>query len=185
MSTQEISIYFDRIYNETYKKTAVYVTSRCGNPADITDILQEVYAELYWVLSAKGQSYIQMPEAFVMQLAKNKVYRHYSLLERAKNIFPGLDKPDVPNGENHENQWEDTHAAELNDLIADRILLEQIARFVKTKPMDVQKIFYLYFGLEQTSAQIATALHLKESTVKSKIHRTVHEVRTLYRKVGE
>lgn len=182
---QQATEFFDEIYEKTYKRTAVYVTAHSGDPGDISDILQETYAELYRVLSVKGGSYIRQPEAFVMQLAKTKVYRHYTVLEKAKKIISPSPKKESPEDGDQMNQWEDPHTVVLDDLVADRMLLEQISRFVKTKPIDVQKIFYLYFGLEQTSMQIADALHLKESTVKSKIHRTVHEIRTLYRKVGD
>jgi DNA-directed RNA polymerase specialized sigma24 family protein len=161
------------------------VTSRCGNPWDISDILQEIYGEFYRVLLKKGIAYIREPEAFVMQLTKSKVFRHYSLSEKWKNTFPMKVKEQftVPmEPEADPNQYE---LIEMDDLVANRILLRQISDFIKTKPADIQKIFYLHYGLEKTSAQIAVALHLNETTVKSKIHRTVHQVRALYGKVGK
>jgi RNA polymerase sigma factor (sigma-70 family) len=185
VGSQELDISFDQIYNQTYKKALHYVTARCGNPSDITDILQEIYAELYRVLVRRGMSYIQQPEAFVMQLAKSKVYRYYTISEKIKNMLPfstvGWNRED---GSTDVLQVADEDF-ELNDMVADRILLRQIADFVKSKPEDVQRIFYLYYVLEQPSAQIALDLQINESTVKSKIHRTVHEVRTLYGKVGK
>lgn len=185
MGSQEIDTTFDQIYSQTYKRILYYVTARCGNPADIADILQEIYAELYRVLVRRGTSYIHQPEAFVMQLAKSKVYRHYSFSEKIKNILP---YPTI--GWNREDGSTEgipvaDEADELEDLVADRILLRKIADFIKTKPDDVQRIFYMYYVLEKSSAQIALDLRLNESTVKSKIHRTVHEVRTLYGKAGK
>lgn len=185
MGSHEIDSTFDQIYNQTYKKALHYVTARCGNSGDISDILQEIYAELYRVLVKLGTSYIKQPEAFIMQLAKSKVYRYYTLSEKIKNFLPFSAV-----GWNREEESADVVQVadedfELDDMVADRILLKQIADFVKSKPDDVQRIFYLYYVLEQSSAQIALDLHLNESTVKSKIHRTVHEVRTLYGKVGK
>jgi RNA polymerase sigma factor (sigma-70 family) len=185
VGNQERDTTFDQIYNQTYNKALHYVTARCGNPGDISDILQEIYAELYRVLVKRGTSYIHQPEAFVMQLAKSKVYRHYSFTEKIKNILPFSSF-----GWNQEEESAmDIPAAseepELDDLVADRILLRKIADYIKTKPDDVQKIFYMYYVLEQSSAQIALTLHLNESTIKSKIHRTVREVRNLYGKGGE
>ncbi len=185
MGSQELESTFDQIYNQTYKKILYYVTARCGNPSDISDILQEVYAELYRVLVRRGTSYIHMPEAFVMQLAKSKVYRYYSISEKIKTILP-FSTMDWKRGEDVAKVIDAADGEpELDDIVADRILLKQIADFIKTKPDDVQRIFYLYYVLEQSSAQIALDLHLNESTVKSKIHRTVREVRTLYGKVGK
>jgi RNA polymerase sigma-70 factor (ECF subfamily) len=185
VGSQELDTTFDQIYNKTYKRILHFVTARCGNPSDIADILQETYAELYRVLVRWGTDYIQNPEAFVMQLAKSKVYRYYSFSEKIKNILPFSTM-----GWNREEGTTEVIPAmdevpELNDLVANRILLKEIADFIRTKPGDIQRIFYLYYVLEQSSAQIALDLHLNESTVKSKIHRTVHEVRTLYGKVGK
>jgi RNA polymerase sigma-70 factor (ECF subfamily) len=185
VGSQDLESTFDQIYNQTYKKILHYVTARCGNPSDISDILQEIYAELYRVLVRRGTSYINLPEAFVMQLAKSKVYRHYSIGEKIKNILP-FSTMDWKQVEGVTEVIEPVdEEPELDDIVADRILLRQIADFIKTKPDDVQRIFYLYYVLEQSSVQIALDLHLNESTVKSKIHRTVHEVRTLYGKVGK
>jgi RNA polymerase sigma factor (sigma-70 family) len=185
VGSTECNTMFDQIYNQTYNKTLHYVTARCGNPGDISDIVQEIYAELYRVLINKGTSYIKTPEAFVMQLTKSKVFKHYTINEKIKNIFPFS----ALEGNREEGISESFLVANyeqaLDDLVADRILLRQIADFIKTKPKDVQRIFYLYYELEQSTSQIALDLHLHESTVKSKIHRTVHEVRNLYGKVGK
>jgi len=185
VGSQELDSTFDQIYNQTYKKTLHYVTARCGNPGDIADILQEIYAELYRVLVKRGTSYIQLPDAFIMQLAKSKVYRYYTLNEKIKNIFPFSTHSWNREEEDTEVITAADATSDLNDLVGDRILLKEIADYIKTKSKDVQRIFYLYYVLEQSSAQIALDLHLNESTVKSKIHRTVHEVRTLYGKVGK
>ena len=39
--------YFNDIYNKTYKKLLLYVLKRCSNIEDVSDILQETYAEIY------------------------------------------------------------------------------------------------------------------------------------------
>lgn len=184
MGNQECDSIFDRIYNLTYKNTLRFVTARCGDPNDISDILQEVYAELYRVLLTRGTSYILQPEAFVMQLARSKVYRHYTIREKIKNIFPASSIRHSDSEDAMDTSYETAEEGVLEELVSDRILLRDIAEFIKTKPGDVQKIFYLYYVLEQSSSQIAHDLHLHESTVKSKIHRTVREVRALYGKVG-
>jgi RNA polymerase sigma-70 factor, ECF subfamily len=175
---------FDQMYEQTYKKTLHYVAARCGGACDIADIMQEVYAELYSVLLSRGTSYIKQPEAFVMQLAKSKVYRHYSMREKIRNFFPVAQVVKTNEDCGADEFFISLENGDIDDLIADRILLQNIAAFIKTKPSDVQKIFYLYFAMELTTAQIAHEMRLNESTVKSKIHRTVHEVRALYGKVG-
>lgn len=176
---------FDLIYGQTYNKALHYITARCGNAADIADIMQEVYAELYKVLVSRGVSYIREPEAFVMQLAKSKVYRHYTLLEKIRTFFPVAHPAADDDSMDVDDNIGSLQEGLIDDLVADRILLRDIANYLKTRPSDVQKVFYLHYVLEQTTAEIAHSLHLNESTVKSKIHRTVREVRTLYGKVGK
>lgn len=39
--------YFNEIYDKTYKKILLYVLKRCSNIEDVSDILQETYAEIY------------------------------------------------------------------------------------------------------------------------------------------
>jgi RNA polymerase sigma-70 factor (ECF subfamily) len=185
VGSQQYEASFDKIYHLTYKKALRYITAKCGDPGDISDILQEAYAELYRVLQSKGDSYIQNPEAFVMQLVKSKVYKYYSLRDKLRNILPiqGTSRDDGENDCCDSGLLEGD--ADVETLVEDRLLLREISDFLKTKSHDVQRIFYLYYVLELPSAQIAADLNLKESTVKSKIHRTVHEVRALYGKAGE
>lgn len=185
MGNSQCDSTFDLIYGQTYNKTLHYITARCGDAGDIADIMQEVYAELYRVLVSRGVTYIREPEAFVMQLAKSKVYRHYSMREKIKSFFPASQPAGFDESAGNDENFAVSQERTLDDLIADRILLQHIANFIKTKPTDVQKIFYLHYALEQTTSQIAQALHMNESTVKSKIHRTIHEVRALYGKVGK
>lgn len=72
MVDQNITTFFDRIYDETYNKVFGYVTAKCGNTNDIADILQETYTEVYSVLIKKGQTYVHNYEAFVLKVAKQK-----------------------------------------------------------------------------------------------------------------
>ena len=79
---------FNEIYDQTYDKVLRYVISKCGNTNDIADIVQETYLELYQTIVKRGAAYIKNPGAFVLQLAKAKVYKHYSLMEKLKRILP-------------------------------------------------------------------------------------------------
>ena len=69
---------FNDIYDSTTRKVLVYITAKCSSPADIHDIFQETYMELYSILVKKGPDSIQNSEAFVMKLAKQKLSRYYS-----------------------------------------------------------------------------------------------------------
>lgn len=43
--------------------------------------------------------------------------------------------------------------------------------------MDIRKIFYLYYSLELTIAEIAVELEMTESNIKNKLYRTLAELR--------
>lgn len=184
MSEQETMGAFDRIYDGTYKKTLLYVASKCGDPGDIADILQETYGELFKVLSDKGTSYVREPEAFVFRLARTRIARHYSLIERIGFIQPFsalLPREGADDGE--PASWEES-GTDLADLAGDRILLRQIAAHLRTKPRETRRMFYLHYALEQTTAEISRTMKIPEPAVKSRIRRTVLEIRKIYGKVG-
>ena len=65
---------FDEIYNATHKLTLTFITAKCDRTADIGDIFQETYMELYRVLQKRGPSYIANDRAFVLRLAKLMIW---------------------------------------------------------------------------------------------------------------
>lgn len=178
-----ITTAFNEIYRTTYKIALAYVMKKCGNAEDIADILQETYAEIYIVLVRKGPDYLQNTAAFVLQVAKTKIHRHYSLTEKLKSIVP----ISFRNDDGEEIDISDLEQTDLSveDRWIDHLLVEDIARCVASKPGEVQKVFYSYFFLDMSIRQIASALAIKESTVKNRIYRTVKEIRKLYGKDGD
>jgi RNA polymerase sigma-70 factor, ECF subfamily len=182
MVDQTATTFFNRIYDETYKRSLWYVTKKCSHAEDIADILQEVYTEVYSVIAKKGIEYVKNPEAFVMQVTKAKVYKHYSLSERLANLIPLFVKRE------DDEEFNVTDYELSNDSIEEHLinslLLDDVAKFISAKPNDVQKVFYMFYFLELTIPQIAHDLSMKESNVKSKIYRTVREVRKMYGKDG-
>ena len=70
--------FFEQLYEDTYASAVLFVTRRCGDPAQIPDILQETYAEVYRVLLRKGRAYFKNPQALVLHIAKTRLHRYYS-----------------------------------------------------------------------------------------------------------
>lgn len=168
---------FNKIYEDTFKKTLLYVTKRCRYTADIGDILQEVYTEVYSVLVKKGTSYVGNPEAFVIRVAKTKLYRYYSVLDKLRLMLPmasGQEEADVDIVEGYLAEYS------LENVIVNKGLIDEIGSHIAAKPDDVRRIFYLFYYLDLTIPDIAKALRIKESAVKNKLYRTVKEVRKLY-----
>ena len=177
MSNPNVASRFDEIYNSTSKITLVYITAKCRNTADISDIIQETYMELYQVLIKRGVDYITNDKAFVIRIAKQKISRYYSLLERLK-IFISISTNNEDDVEIDLSDFE-ANSFLLEDYAVNRILLESVQHFVHSKPEIVQKIFYLFYELDLSIPEIAVALSMSESSVKNKLYRTLKEIRNL------
>ncbi|MFD2171015.1 RNA polymerase sigma factor [Tumebacillus lipolyticus] len=169
---------FHEIYDSTNRKVLVYITAKCSNTADIIDIFQETYIELYSVITKRGENYIENKEAFVMKLARQKVYRYYSLLDRLKAVLP-LTYP-IRDGEEFDIYGLDIQSFSVEDNIVNEALIEQVNTFLSSKPEVIKKIFYLFYQMELTIPEIATHLSMSESNVKNRLYRTLKELRQLY-----
>lgn len=183
MNVQEVTPFFEKLYEETYDATLLYLTRRCADPVQIPDLMQEVYAEVYSVLLQKGPDYFRRPKAFVQHVAKSRLCRYYSLRRRLACLV-SLDHS------GREEDGEKDEALEIpsldlpEDLAENKLLAGEIAARLKTFPPDVQRIFICHFWLELSLAQTAKALGMKEATVKSKLYRTLTKLRELYEKDG-
>lgn len=180
MVDQQITTLFNKVYDETYGKILTYVTGKCGNTEDISDIMQEIYLEVYTVFLKKGVKYIKNTDAFVYKVAKSKVYRHYTLAEKLKRFIPLFAK----NEDDEEVNVADLNLmdTDLEENVANKWLLNQIALYISAKPDIVRRIFYLFYSCDLSIAQIAKKLSLSETSVKNKLYRTVKEIRELYGK---
>lgn len=179
MVDQIIYTSFNRIYDNTKRKVLIHITSKCKNPEDISDIFQDTYSELFSVLSKRGVNFIETEEAFVMRLANKKIYKYYTILEKLKAVIPftALNK----HNEVYEIQSIESSEIHIEDRMIKDELIEEMHLYLKGKPVDVRKIFYLYYSLELTISEIAVELEMTESNVKNKLYRTLHELRNRFK----
>ena len=177
MSNPNIASRFDDIYNSTSRAVLTFITAKCKNTADISDIFQETYMELYQVLIKRGAEYIKNDKAFVLRIAKQKISRYYSLLDRLR-IFVSM------NASNEDEEEIDLSDFEMNnftmeDSAVNHVLLENVRKFIQLKPEDVKKVFYLYYDVGLTIPEISETLLMSESNVKHKLYRTIKELQNL------
>lgn len=175
--------FFEQLYEDTYASAVLFVTRRCGDPAQIPDILQETYTEVYRVLLRKGRAYFKNPQALVLHIAKTRLHRYYSWKEHLRCLVPLFCGTPEDEAE-YENPQIDFADRTVEEQLEDRAQLAAIWDCVRRKPPLTQKIFYLYYYLDLTTRQIALELGMNESTVKSRLYRTVAELRKLYGKDG-
>jgi RNA polymerase sigma-70 factor (ECF subfamily) len=183
--SDDITSCFEEIYNSTYKDVIAFITSKCSNHADINDIAQDTYVELYSLLLKRGADYIQNENAIVIKLARQKLSRHYTLAERLKNFIPlhfaneaGADVL-LPELQKAADKFL------TDDFVIEKETFNEMRGFLGGKSPDTRKIFYLYFDIGLTLPEIAGALGLKESNVKSKLYRTLKELRKLLEAGGD
>jgi RNA polymerase sigma-70 factor (ECF subfamily) len=160
---------FDSIYELTYGELKKFAVRKCSNIADVGDVLQETYMELYQIILKKGESYIKDPRAMVFKLCRQKLSKYYHFSAKLKNML------DFHN-ENLEN-IEDLHC--LEDVVADNESIEKAKNFLAKKSQNIQKCFYLFYIEEQSIADIAETLRLTQSDVKNKLYRTIKELRLM------
>lgn len=177
-----VTSYFNKIYDSTSQKALAFITAKCGNNEDIGDILQETYMELYSVLLEKGCDFIDNDEAFVINIAKRKIYKHYSSLEKKKDDL-SLSVFTNDNGEVNLDITPDEF--DIEESVCTSELIEEISNTIKTKSKEIQKIFYLRFSLDLPINEIAELMETSESNIKNKLYRTIKELRKIYAGKGE
>lgn len=175
MGTAVLEQVFNTIYEDTSQSVLAFITAKCCNVSDINDIFQETYTEIYLTINKKGEKYIENPQAFAKQIAKQKIYRYYSARERLKMQISinQTDKND------EEFDLTDTIADDysLEDDFLGKEQLQEVAQFLKEKDMLTRKIFHLFYSLDMQIPEIAELLNINQSTVKNKIYRTLNEIR--------
>jgi RNA polymerase sigma-70 factor (ECF subfamily) len=168
---------FNEIYDSTYKAVLSFITAKCGSTSDISDIAQETFMELYQLLIKRGAGYIINEKAIVLKIAKQKLAKHYSLMERLRLFVPMFSK----NEDGDEIPLSDLEAEAFvnDDYLFNQSLVENARQIIKRKSEDVKKIFYLFYDLDLTISEIANELSISESNVKHKLYRTLKEIQSL------
>lgn len=171
---------FNDIYQDTNKKVLSYITAKCSRTSDIRDIFQETYMEVYTALTKHSSDYVKNSEAFVMKIAKQKIFRYYSFIDRVKSVIPLFTTNE--DGEEVNICDFESDSILIENEIDERLIISQINKFLLQKPLEIQKIFYLHYYMGKTLQEISKLLSISESNVKNKLYRTLKELRKQYDK---
>lgn len=164
---------FEKIYNATYNYLLKFVVIKCYNINDINDIIQDTYIELYKIIT-KNKKKIDNIYSFVCGIANNIIKRYYY----KKNKIIVLRSSDNEN--NILENIPDNFDIEENIINKDNV--DKIWNYIETKDINTIKIFYLYFRLDEKISDISKELELNESNVKSRIYRTLKEIKNIFEK---
>jgi len=177
MSNPDAASRFDEIYKSTKNTALAYITAKCKRLDDISDVFQDTYMELYQVLLKRGVDYVTNDKALVMRIVKRKIAKYYSLMERLRNQVPMTALNE--DGEEVELSDLEPEAFLTEDFAVNKVLLDTVRQYIRQKPDDVQRVFYLFYYVGLTIPEISKSLGISESNVKNKIYRTIGELRDL------
>jgi len=172
-----VTTQFEQMYNATYNNVSFYVLTKCGRIPEAEDILQETYAELFRVLKEKGAAYILVPEAFVMQLAKSKVYYYYGDKERRR----AGSYAEISDADNAREPAYTACEEDWQDALVDKLTAEEVMAYLAEKDALTREIFYQHYFQDKTLKEIAKSCGVKETAVKNHLYRTLQELRGMKR----
>jgi len=173
MSTQQPQNSFETVYNDTYNDVLKYVIFKCNNLDDVNDIVQETYIELFKMMKKQD---IEDIKAYIIGIAKNKLKKHYSLMNVIKTIFISNSVDDEEINNIVQSNFD------LENHVFENITKDEIWDYLNHKNNLIAKIFYLYYAEDITIKEIAKELTLNESTVKNHLYRTLKELNELFGK---
>ena len=169
---------FNKIYDESYLPVLKYISSRCKTSDDVADIMQETYLELLKIITGK-KDYINHSTAFVMSLAKRKLYRHYTLFEKLKMMIP------LHNNDDELNLIDEIGSFEFEDDLITEMMLNDIWNIILQSEETTKQIFIMRYSDDQSLDEIAKKLDLPIHTVRNKLYRTIEHIKSMYHKNGE
>ena len=165
---------FKEIYDKTYDNNLKYIVLKT-NVDDANDVIQEVYIELLNKLKKEKSIEIENIDGFVFGITKNVLKRFYKNINLDKDIF-------VYSAEDNNEEIADSYSLE-DDFINDTNI-SLIWDEIRKKEDVIQKIFYLYYVLDIKISDIAESMNINESTIKTKIYRTLKELKEKLEKEG-
>lgn len=186
ISDMTIQQRFDDLYARTNRRTQIYLTSRCRQVDDLRDLFQETYLEVFQALRrSRGRLEFRSEEAFVIHIASQKLAKYYS--QKAMTSALPLERENEEGDVIDLGEWvdfADSDEPSIDERLVTEDLLLKIRKHLSGKPELVRKIFYLHYDLDLTLLETAEELNVPLSTVKSRLYRTLRELRRIYHVPG-
>ena len=160
---------FEKIYEKTYNGVLKFAVVKCNNNEDINDIIQDTYLELLKIVKKKKILEIENINNYIFGIENNIVKRHFYKKKKDNVVL-------FYNDENNLNKnLEDNFDLEAN--IINKNNVEKVWDYLRKKDLVTTKVFYLYFALGLKIPEISKELEIGESNIKSRIYRTLKEIK--------
>lgn len=172
MGKPEIDLYFNDAYVRTFNAVSRYVTSHASRFQDSEDIIQNVYTRFYKRICEKGYADIESAEAFLINIAKFECRTFLAgFVKRREKVRNLSDFSEEESAALDAELSRDVPL--LEEVMANKILAKQIFDDIMKNDETVGEIFYLHFVCDMKLDEVAKALGLNVSTVKTKLYRTI------------
>ena len=176
MAGQAIEPLFNQMYDETSQKVLIYITSN----AETLLIFRISFRKPTQSFFHSEKRRRICPKLGGLCHANCKTKGLPALYPAAKKLKNGLPiERENREGEPFEAALQ-TQEPSIDDRLVTDALLAEIRLHLRGKPAVTQKIFYLFYNMEQTIPQIAAELQMTESNVKNRLYRTLSELRAKY-----
>ena len=172
MGKPDIDLYFNDAYVRTFNAVSRYVASHASRFQDSEDIIQNVYTRFYKRICEKGYADIESAEAFLINIAKFECRTFLAgFVKRREKVRNLSDFYEEESAALDAELSRDVPL--LEEVMANKILAKQIFDDIMKNDETVGEIFYLHFVCDMKLDEVAKALGLNVSTVKTKLYRTI------------
>lgn len=156
---------FTELYRTVYKRLYQYALYTLGNPQDAEDVVSDAVVDAF-----EGIKKLKKPEAFdtwFFRILQAKCNRKLRDIIAARNVI------DFDSYLENNHPASDAEISELSRVVESMYLQDAFSILDATE----HEIINLHIILGYTTSEIATLLHLKESTVRSKESRALKKIR--------
>lgn len=164
----ELNEFFTSVYNRTYDYIYKFLTVKLDSAEIIQDAVQSVYLDYYKALIAKDPSGIRNHKHYILKIAKAYVADYYDA--KGDTAMENIDEIEVADDKTLERLENDV------SLDFDNVM----SRLRKGDDL-TYRIFVLHYQYDYTIKKTASLLGLSQSTVKSRIYRTLEQLRNAYK----
>lgn len=167
MSKNDITAKFQKIYDDTYDYIYRYIMSKADTRENAEDMIQNVYLTFYRKM-LDGCTILN-PKHYLLRIAKNDMADHYGAAAKRRSRIT------VESIDEHYDIPDDDALAELEQ--TECTAYEEVMEELKKEDITAFSIFMLHFGQGLTLKETASALNMEESTVKTKMYRTLKKLK--------